>query len=302
MYIWINGKFYSENEAKISVFDHGFLYGDGIFETLRVYNGKIFLLNEHLQRLQNSARLISLLIPNNTYFEKIVYSCLNKNKLRNAYVRLSVSRGVGKIGLSPQLCEKPTVVVIVQPSNTYPEKMYQEGVTIKIVKTRRVHSLCLPVEAKTTNFLNNIMARMESIPKSVVRGFSLVLNETTTKGSYYVNLEEQAFEAVMLNLDGFVTEGSVSNIFMVKNSILYTSSLKCGLLPGVTRDYVIKLAKKLKIKVFETKLKPRDFYFADECFLTNTSLEIMPVKQIDNHVIGNGISDFTVTAKLRKIF
>ncbi|MDD5687446.1 MAG: branched-chain-amino-acid transaminase [Elusimicrobia bacterium] len=261
MKIFINGRFYSKKNAKISVFDHGFLYGDGIYETMRSYNNIVYKIDEHISRFFKSAGLISLKIPfSKQYIKKSVYQTLKINKLKDAYIRMSLSRGEGEIGLDPALCPKPTFVIIVKKFKPYPREFCEKGIKIIIAKTRRNHPAALNPEIKSTNFLNNILAKIEAKNKN-------------------------AFEAIMLNIEGFVTEGTISNIFIVKNNVLKTPSIKCGILDGITRKYILKIAKSLRIKTKESFLKPKDLYTADECFITNTSLEIMPVSLIDNKKI-----------------
>src|SRR3989339_510952 len=265
MKIFINGKFYSKKAAKISIFDHGYLYGDGIYETMRSSNGIVFKVDEHIERLFHSAKMIYLDIPySREEIKKTIYKTLKVNKLKNAYIRMSFSRGFGEIGLDPELCEKPTFAIIAKKFIPYPKEYYKNGVKIIVAKTKRNHPESISPEIKSTNFLNNILAKIEA-------------------------KKQNAFEAIMLNLEGFVAEGTISNIFIVKKGILTTPSLKCGILDGITRKYILENAKKLKIKVKETNLSINDLYTADECFITNTSLGVMPVRFInDKSVKFNG--------------
>jgi branched-chain amino acid aminotransferase len=264
MLVYLNGRFVPKEKAMVSAFDHGFLYGDGIYETMRAYQGTIFLLSKHLSRLQRSAAAISLKLP--LPIEKID-DALNRsvhiNKLQDAYIRLHISRGPGEIGLDPALCSAPTMVIVAKPFHDYPVENYTRGVMVAFVKTRRNHPLAIDPSIKSTNFLNNIQAKIEAIKAG-------------------------AYEGIMLNWEGFVAEGTISNIGMVKKGILYTPHLKSGILKGVTRDLVLSLAKKKHIPVKETLLKPQDFLAADECFITNTTMEIMPVTTIGRKVIGKG--------------
>lgn len=264
MLIYLDGRFVPKEKALVSVFDHGFLYGDGIYETMRAYKGRIFLLDQHLDRLKRSARAISLKLP--MPLEKIG-DALNKslkiNKLRNAYVRLHISRGPGEIGLDPALCVAPTMVIVVKPFHDYSVRYYERGVKVAIVKTRRNHPQALPPSVKGTNFLNNILAKIES-------------------------LKAGAYEGIMLNWEGYVAEGTISNIFMVKKGVLYTPHTDTGILMGVTRDLVLRLARKELVPAKEVMIRPRSLVAADECFITNTTMEIMPVTVIDGKIVGNG--------------
>ena len=264
MLIYLDGHFVAKEKALVSVFDHGFLYGDGIYETMRAYGGTLFLLKRHLARLKRSADAIALKLP--LPIDKIgdaLIESLNVNKLREAYVRLHISRGPGEIGLDPALCPAPTMVIVTKPFHDYPAEYYERGVALAIVKTRRNHPLALPPSVKATNFLNNILAKIETVKAG-------------------------AFEGIMLNWEGHVAEGTISNIFMVKKGVLYTPHLDTGILEGVTRDLVLRLAKKKKMPVKEMLLLPRSLYAADECFITNTTMEIMPVTKIDKKTVGNG--------------
>lgn len=264
MLVYLNGHFVPRDQALISVFDHGFLYGDGIYETMRAYNGRIFLLDKHLTRLKHSAEAISLQLP--LSLEKIsdaLAEALRVNKLHEAYVRIQVSRGPGEIGLDPALCTAPTMVITVRPFKDYPAAQYDNGVSVRIVQTRRNHPLALNPAIKSTNFLNNILAKIES-------------------------LQTGAYEAIMLNTEGDVAEGTISNIFIVKKNVLITPHVETGILEGVTRGLVLHLGRKQHIQIRETRVRPKDLFDADECFITNTVIEIMPVTTVDDRVIGEG--------------
>ncbi len=277
MLVYVNGKFVPKDKASVSVFDHGFLYGDGIYETLRAYRGKLFLLSKHLSRLKHSAEAISLKLP--MTIEKIgeaMYETLSVNKLTDAYVRLHLSRGPGDIGLDPALCHAPTMFIVTQPFKDYPVENYEKGVSVAIVETRRNHPLAISPAIKSTNFLNNILAKIES-------------------------LKSGAYEGIMLNWEGCVAEGTISNIFMVKRGALHTPSLDTGILDGVTRDLVLHLARKDHIPVKEEKFKPHDLISADECFITNTTIEVLPVTRVDGETIGSGRPG-TVTLALRSAY
>ena len=277
MLVYLDGRFVAREQAQVSVFDHGFLYGDGIYETMRAYEGKLFLLKKHLGRLKLSANAISLKLP--LPLDKIgnaLNESLRVNKLREAYVRLHISRGPGEIGLDPALCVAPTMVIVTKPFHDYPTACYERGVSGAIVKTRRNHPLALPPSIKGTNFLNNILAKIEAIKAG-------------------------AYEGIMLNWEGYVAEGTISNIFMVKKGVLHTPGLDTGILEGVTRDFVLRIAKRKKIPVKEAMLRPKDLMTSDECFITNTTMEIMPVAIIDKKKIGKGIPG-PITVALHRVY
>jgi len=276
MRIYLNNRFVSEKQATVSVFDHGFLYGDGVFETLRAYEGRFFLLNEHLSRLRDSAKELGISLPvKPSDLGRLLYQTLIRNRLRNALVRISVSRGPGPIGLDPALCREPTLVIIPRMFNGSPAAR-RRGLRVAIVSVRRISHDMLNPQIKSTNFLNNIMAKIQA--KRV-----------------------RADEGLMLNRDGCLSEGSISNIFLVKNGRLYTPAAGVGILLGTTRQLVIALAQKRRIPVIETRLYPRDLYGADECFLTNTSMEVMPVSMADGKKIGTG-KPGPVTRRLQGIY
>ncbi len=277
MLVYLNGRFVPKDEAKISVFDHGFLYGDGIYETLRSYDGRLFMLERHLERLAHSAAAISLALPMS--LDRIgdaLNASLNKNMLKDAYVRLHISRGPGEIGLDPALCPEPTMVIAARQFKDYPPEHFERGVSIAIVKTRRNHPLALDPSVKATNFLNNILAKIEAIKAG-------------------------AYEAVMLNWEGYVAEGSISNIFIVKNNAVITPALGVGILEGVTRGFVLELARRESMRTEETAFPPKKLYDADECFITNTTMEVMPVTIADGRPIGGGRPG-PVTAAIRKAY
>jgi branched-chain amino acid aminotransferase len=277
MFVYLDGHFVARERARVSIYDHGFLYGDGIYETMRAYEGKLFLLKRHLARLKHSADAISLKLP--LSLERIgdaLHESLRVNKLQEAYVRLHISRGPGEIGLDPALCVAPTMVIITKPFHDYPAAYYERGVAAAIVKTRRNHPLALPPSIKGTNFLNNILAKIEAV-------------------------KARAYEGIMLNWEGYVAEGTISNIFMVKKGVLCTPHLDTGILEGVTRDLVLRLAKRNKIPAREAMLRPKDLLSADESFITNTTMEIMPVTTMDKKKIGKGLPG-PVTAALRQAY
>jgi branched-chain amino acid aminotransferase len=264
MWIYLNNRFVSKEEAKISVFDHGFLYGDGVFETLRSYGGKVFMLSEHIARLEQSAARLHIPMPvKRSRLSAIVTESLELNKLTDAYLRITVSRGLGEFGLDPALCKNPTLVVIAKPFEPYPESFYADGVSVAVVQTRRNLPEALPPHVKSLNYLNNILAKMEA----------------TALGAY---------DAVLLNHQGEVTEGTTSNIFVALGGRLLTPASDCGILAGITRNLVLRLARELEIPTEETRLTAADLPIADECFLTNTTVEVLPVTQVDGQSIGEG--------------
>ncbi len=262
MQIYINGAFYPKEEAKVSVFDHGYLYGDGIYETLRAYDGYVFHLDEHIERLKHSAKLMEMALPlDEDGIKKAISDTLARNGLKDAYIRVSVSRGPGEIGLDPELCPVPTFLIIAKQFVDYPKELYEKGVNIAVVNTRRNHPETLDPAIKSTNFLNNIFAKMEA-------------------------KKAGAFEGIMLNHANFVAEGTISNIFIVKNGELVTPPLIAGILEGVTRGLVIGLAERLGITVFEEMFSEAALKAADEVFITNTTMEVMPVREVDDKTIG----------------
>jgi branched-chain amino acid aminotransferase len=274
MYVYLNGKIVPSKEAAVSVFDHGFLYGDGIYETMRVYDGVIFKLDEHLQRLFRSASLIGLTIPLGIDPLKIsIYETLIANKLRTAYIRLTVSRGRGSIGLDPDLCTEPTIVIIVQELKEYPNTFYENGIGIIIAETRRNLKEAIDPRIKSLNFLNNILAKIEAKKRS-------------------------AYEAIMLNIHGKLTEGTISNVFFYKDGVLCTPSIECGILDGITRGLIIELARREDIKVKEGKFTKKDIYSAEEVFITNTTMEAMPVSRVDDKPYAAG----NIAKLLRKVY
>lgn len=268
--IYLNNKLVSESKAKVSVFDHGFLYGDGIYETLRAYNRVVFKIDEHIERLFRSASMISLKIPQSAdEIKRAVYKTIMANGQNDAYIiRISISRGTGTIGLDPELCPKPTFVIISRPFKEYPKEYYEKGVKIAIVNVRRNFKGALNPQIKSLNFLNNILAKIES----------------KNKGAY---------EAIMLNHRGYIAEGTITNIFFVNNNILCTPSLDVGILDGITRRIILDLAKGLKIKTKEGKFTRRYLYNAQEVFISNTTMEVMPVTEIDNIKIGTKVGKIT---------
>jgi branched-chain amino acid aminotransferase len=257
MYVYVNGKILPARDAVISVFDHGFLYGDGIYETLRVYDGAVFKLDEHLGRLFRSASLIGLSAPPDAGHLKIaIYETLIANSLRNAYVRVNISRGKGPIGLDPDLCPEPTIVIFAEDFKAYPKEFYKNGLHLIISRVRRNDKDALDPQIKSLNFLNNILAKIEA-------------------------KKNNAHEAIMLNADGHLTEGTISNLFLYRNKTLCTPSIDCGILDGITRGMIVDLASREGIQVSEGQFSREDIYSAEEVFITNTTMEVMPVSRVD---------------------
>ena len=264
MKIYIDGKFYDEKNAKISVFDHGLLYGDGIFEGIRAYNGRVFKLVEHIDRLFYSAKALMLDLPlSHAQFVKATVEACRKNKVRDGYIRLIVTRGVGSLGLSPKSCKNPSVIIIAGKIQLYPEEFYEKGLDIVTVPTtRNLHSALNPA-IKSLNYLNNILAKIEAH-------------------------QSGCEEAVMLNSQGYVAEGTGDNIFILQKGKMYTPPLSAGALYGITRGTVIDLATEMGVPVSEPNLTRYDLFNADECFMTGTGAELIPVVKIDGRIIGTG--------------
>lgn len=281
MWIYLNNRFVPEHDAVVSVFDHGFLYGDGVYETLRSYGPRLFMRDQHLLRLFRSAEAIGLTIPIPVKeWVDILHEAMTRNGIgtdqQDAYLRITVSRGAGDIGLNPALCPSPTVVVMAKPLVAPTSDLYENGVNIIVASTRRNLPSALPPQIKAINFLNNILAKREAIAAG-------------------------AFDSVLLNWEHHLTECTISNLFFVTDSRLQTPALECGLLDGITRGIVIRLAEELHIRVEEGHFTVDQLYRADECFLTNTSMEIMPVSMVDTKKIAGG-KPGPVTLKLRARF
>jgi len=258
---FINGQFVNENEAVISVFDHGFLYGDGIFEAFRAYNGKIFQFDEHMNRLYDSARIIDLEIPlPKAEFKKIVIEAVKKSGYKDCYVRPQVTRGVGALGHDPSTCKKPTVIVYVTPT---PVMKKSRSIRTVVSPYRRPPAFVLPPESKTTHYLNNILAKMEAKKKG-------------------------ADDAILLDVRGFVSEGCAWNIFLVKNGCVSTPSITSSILKGITRDAVIHLLGEVAIQVQERDISLSELFTADEAFGTGTASEITPIIEINGRTVGDG--------------
>ncbi len=260
----IGGKLYEKADAKISVFDHGLLYGDGVFEGIRAYSGRVFRLDQHLTRLYESARAIHLRIPiEKAALARDVLDTLEVNGLRDAYIRLIVTRGSGSLGLDPRKTTDPQIIIITDAISLYPPELYQHGLKIVTAGTIRNHPGALSPRIKSLNYLNNIMAKIEG----------------TNAG---------CLEALMLNHKGEVAECTGDNIFLVRRGELHTPSIDAGILEGITRDAVIEIARGTGLTVVERAMDRHDVYTADECFLTGTAAEVIPVVECDGRPIGNG--------------
>ena len=277
MKVYINGKFYSEKNSKISVFDHGLLYGDGVFEGIRAYHGRVFKLKEHIDRLFYSAKAILLNIPmsKQQLMDATVETC-RKNNLNDGYVRLVITRGAGTLGLNPNRCSNPQVIIIADTIQLYPASLYKKGMEIVTVATTRNHHNAVNPAIKSLNYLNNILAKIEA----------------NTAGYE---------EAIMLNSEGYVAECTGDNLFIIKDNQMFTPSLSSGALHGITRQTSIDLVEELGIPTSEPNLTRYDLYNADECFLTGTGAEIVPVVKIDERKIGNG-KPGKITKKLVKAY
>ncbi len=281
MWIFLNDRFVTEQDATISVFDHGFLYGDGVYETIRSYGTRIFMRDHHLSRLQRSADAIGLTIPiPQNEWPRLLHEAMDRNQLGNgstdAYLRITVSRGEGEIGLDPALCPTPTVVIMAKPLHPPAAELYQHGVSLIVAHTRRNLPSALSPHIKSTNFLNNILAKREAIAARV-------------------------FDALLLNWEGHLTECTVSNLFFISQGQLFTPSIECGLLDGITRAILLQMAEELNIPVHEGQFTSKQLLQADECFLTNTSMEVMPVASINRQPIGQGVPGF-LTRQLHRHF
>lgn len=262
--VCIDGKLVDKENATVSVFDHGLLYGDGVFEGIRVYNGEMFRGEAHIDRLFDSAKAIALEIPaTKKELREDIYRTLRANDLTNAYVRVVVTRGEGTLGLDPTKCDEPRIIIITDDIVLYPDEYYENGLEVITVPTLRNHQNALSPKIKSLNYLNNILAKIEGLQAGVV-------------------------EAIMLNQQGYVAECTGDNIFVVKDGALVTPPAHAGILEGITREVVIELAERLGIDVKFQQLTRFDLYVADECFLTGTAAEIVPVVKIDRRVIGNG--------------
>ena len=275
--VYINGEFFDRSDAKISVFDHGLLYGDGVFEGIRAYGGKVFRLREHLRRLYESAKMIMLKIPlKSEELEEAILQTLRKNNLYDAYIRLIVTRGEGDLGLDTRLCHRPSVIVIADKITFYPDELYRKGIKIVTVSTRRNIPEAVNPCVKSLNYLNNILAKIEAVGSN-------------------------AHDALMLNAEGYVVECSGTNIFILKNGSLFTPPVSLGALEGITRSVIISLAGDFGIEVREEPFTRYQLYNCEECFLTGTAAEVMPVVEVDERIIADGAPG-EITRKLSREF
>lgn len=262
--IWLNDRLVDEAEAKISVFDHGLLYGDGVFEGIRVYGGKVFELEAHIERLFNSAKAIRLVIPQErATLTENVRKTVAANKLDNGYVRLVATRGVGTLGLNPLVCTEGQIIIIAATIQLYPQELYETGLKVISANTVRNHPLSISPQIKSLNYLNNILAKLEALDRDML-------------------------EAIMYNHQGYVAEATGDNVFIVRNRRIITPPTSAGSLDGITRAVVIKLARQSGYEVAEQNLTRHDLYTADEIFLTGTAAEVIGVTQIDGRQIGSG--------------
>lgn len=277
MQVYVNGGFVPAEAASVSVFDHGFLYGDGVFEGIRVYDGNIFRLRQHITRLYQSAQCILLTPPLTCEaLHDAIVETVRRRGLPNQYVRVVISRGAGDLGLDPRLYRQPTVIIIADTMTLYPEHFYTHGLELVTVATRRMPHWALDPRVKSLNYLNNILAKIEA-------------------------QQAGAMEAVMLNAEGYVAECTADNIFLVRHGRLLTPAVSTGALQGVTRDSVLDLARCLGVDTEEGAYTRYDLYTADECFMTGTGAEIVPVVRIDGRQIGSGVPG-PLTAQVRQAF
>ena len=275
--IYINGTLYAKEDAKVSVYDHGLLYGDGVFEGMRAYGGKVFRLKEHIRRLYDSAKAICLSIPmSQADMCQATSDTVAANKLTDGYVRLVVTRGAGTLGLDPNRCANPQIIIIADRITLYPAEFYEKGLEIVTVTTIRNHPAALNPRIKSLNYLNNILAKIEGLKAGCV-------------------------EALMLNTKGEVAECTGDNIFIVREGVVSTPPIEAGILAGVTRDAVMELARTTEREVREVPLTRHDIFIADECFLTGTAAEVVPVVKLDSRTIGDG-KPGPVTRELKEMF
>lgn len=282
MIVYVDGNFVNEEEAKVSVFDHGFLYGDGVFEGIKAYNGRIFALDEHVDRFYESAQSIQLELPlSRSEMKKAIIETVRRNNLRDAYIRPVASRGKGSLGLDPRSCKKATVVVIVDAEVRHPEdtggtSLSQKGIKVITTTFRRNGPDVLSPRVKSTNYLNNILAKLQANAVGVQ-------------------------DAIFLNEQGFVCELTGDNLFIVKNSRVLTPPLWFGVLDGVTRRIILRIAREMGLEAAEEPLTLHDLYTSDECFCTATRIEVAPIVWVDGRQIGNGTPGF-VTARITRKF
>ena len=264
MKIYIDGEFQDESNAKVSVFDHGLLYGDGVFEGIRFYNNRVFKLEEHIDRLYDSARVLMIQIPlSKAEITAATLETIRANELTDGYVRLVVTRGIGDLGLNPRLCPKPSIIIIAAKIKLYSDELYQRGLKIITCATRRTSQAAMPPAVKSLNYLNNIMAKIEA-------------------------MQAGGDEALMLNEQGYIAECTADNVFVIKNGQLFTPPVTAGSLRGITRGAVLDLAVEEGVPVSEPELTRYDVFTADEVFLTGTAAEVVPVIEVDSRPIGDG--------------
>lgn len=275
--IWLDGKLVDEADAKISVFDHGLLYGDGVFEGIRVYKGRVFELAAHLKRLYESAKAIRLKVSmNKDELAGAVKKTVEANDVVDGYIRLIVTRGVGTLGLNPLICKNGRLIIIADAIQLYPEELYEKGMKIISATTVRNHPLALPPQVKSLNYLNSILAKIEALDNDVP-------------------------EAIMYNHEGYVAEATADNVFLVRDGVVYTPPIEAGALEGVTRGIVMRLARQENLEVVEKNLTRFDLYICDELFLTGTAAEVIGIVEIDKRAIGEG-KPGPITRLLRKRF
>ncbi len=275
--IWLNDKLVDKADAKISVFDHGLLYGDGVFEGIRVYGGRIFELEAHMRRLYESARVIRLNVPmTKQELTDALEKTVEVNNVSDGYIRLVVTRGIGNLGLNPFVCENGQLFIIADKIQLYPEELYEKGMKVISATTIRNHPLAIPPQVKSLNYLNSILAKIEALDNDVP-------------------------EAIIYNHEGFVAEATADNVFIVRDGVIFTSPVQAGALEGITRGIVIKLGKQHNIEVVEKNLTRFDLYVCDEFFLTGTAAEVIGIVEIDRRTIGDGRPG-PVTKLLREKF
>lgn len=275
--IWLDDKLVDEADAKISVFDHGLLYGDGVFEGIRIYSGRIFELQAHIDRLYESAKAIRLEVPmSKDNLIDAAKKTTEANRIIDGYIRLVVTRGIGTLGLNPFVCENSRIIIIADNIQLYPEELYEKGLKVISATTVRGHPLAIPPQVKSLNYLNNILAKIEALDSNVP-------------------------EAIMYNHEGYVAEATGDNVFIVKNSRIFTPPIEAGALGGITRGVVIKLAREEKLEVVEKNLTKFNLYTCDEFFLTGTAAEVIGISEIDGRIIGDG-KPGPYTRLLRKKF
>jgi len=275
--IWIDGRFYDKDDAKLSVYDHGVLYGDGVFEGIRVYNGRIFAAEQHMRRLYASAKAIRLTIPlSPDQFRAAMEQTVATNGLRDCYIRALVTRGIGNLGLDPGRCSNPSVVIIADLIELYPREMYEKGMSVITASVIRNHPNALSPRIKSLNYLNNILAKIEAVDAGVP-------------------------EAILLNGEGNVAECTGDNIFIVQEGRLLTPTTADGILEGITRAAILRLCRQMNIPAFEQTIQRHDLYVADECFLTGSAAEVVPVTKVDGRAVGSGVPG-PLTLRLSQAF